>query len=170
MAALGSVPCKLLPQLGWGDVPLILLCQSATLLPPCLQLAAKMAAPALVVAGADNLESLHDAFEWALQKMARPGRLSCWAAVFGPASWSQRRVGAARCAPCHSCSKCASHAVVAVMSCHILAAAQLVAAPPSAGDDVYVIHAEQLASDDDAVESRKRLVQVRGCGSGRRLS
>lgn len=31
----------------------------------------------------------------------------------------------------------------------------------TAGDEVYVVHAEQLASDDDAVESRKRLVQVR---------
>ncbi|KAI7836636.1 hypothetical protein COHA_009521 [Chlorella ohadii] len=74
----------------------------ALLLPPsCMdpQSAAQLAAPALVVAGADNLESLRDAFEWALQKMARPG------------------------------------------------------------DEVYVLHAEQLASEDDAVESRKRLVQ-----------
>lgn len=135
-------------------------------LPLCLQLAAKMAAPALVVAGADNLESLHDAFEWALQKMARPGRHSCWAALSGPATtgWGSTVCGwpfmQQVCKPSGWCCDVMSH----------LAAAQLVAAPPTAGDDVYVIHAEQLASDDDAVESRKRLVQVWGCGLGRRLS
>ena len=30
-------------------------------------------APALVVAGADNLAALQDSFEWALHKMAKPG-------------------------------------------------------------------------------------------------
>lgn len=29
-----------------------------------------------------------------------------------------------------------------------------------AGDDVYVLHAEQLASEEDAIAARKRLVQA----------
>lgn len=41
--------------------------------PALLQTNALPSAPALVVAGSDNLEGLHDAFEWALQKMAKPG-------------------------------------------------------------------------------------------------
>jgi hypothetical protein len=31
------------------------------------------AAPSVVVAGADNLAALQDAFEWTLQKVAKPG-------------------------------------------------------------------------------------------------
>ncbi|PSC76927.1 universal stress [Micractinium conductrix] len=75
----------------------------ALLLPPATMdplAAGKPAAPAVVVAGSDNLQALRGSFEWALHKMARPG------------------------------------------------------------DDVYVMHAEQLVSDEDAIAARKRLVQA----------
>ena len=42
-------------------------------MPRCAQSAGQPAAPVVVVAGADSLEALQDAFEWALHKVARPG-------------------------------------------------------------------------------------------------
>ena len=45
---------------------------AARLPAPRLQ-TAKPAAPALVVAATDNLEGLKGSFEWALQKLAKPG-------------------------------------------------------------------------------------------------
>ncbi|KAL4458806.1 hypothetical protein ABPG75_013671 [Micractinium tetrahymenae] len=75
----------------------------ALLLPPSTMDPASAglpSAPVVIVAGSDNLEALHDAFEWALQKMAKRG------------------------------------------------------------DDIYVLHAEQVASEEDAVAARKRLVQA----------
>lgn len=60
----------------------------ALVLPPATmdpETSCAMAAPALVVAASDSLDSLKTAFEWALHKMARPGArvlaVGCCAAV-----------------------------------------------------------------------------------------
>jgi hypothetical protein len=48
----------------------------ALLLPPATMDPQALTAPAskvVVVAGVDNLDSLQDTFEWALQKAAKPG-------------------------------------------------------------------------------------------------
>ena len=175
----------------------------ALLLPPTTMdpAAASMpAAPAVVVAGADNLAALQDAFEWTLQTVAKPGALpqggrgggegtggegrkwgcprlrerlrmqqqEVWALGLQQQGSTPRPRRLLLCLLCllfllrlqgsHQpllartpCS-CAQTPLPVPCSCSSLAA--------PAGDEIYVLHAEQLATEEDGIAARKRLVKA----------
>jgi hypothetical protein len=136
----------------------------ALLLPPSTMDPGRVPTPpskALVVAGSDNLEGLGDVFEWVLQKMAKPGGwpAPCWGLKRGGvACWLESFMGWA----CLLAAELLLEVPPHPSTPWIHKLTQVCAGPllPFSGDEIYVLHAEQLASEEEGVAARKRLIQA----------